>query len=131
MARQRITSGSRYEPLFGFSRAVREGNHVFVAGTAPIAADGGVASPGDMQGQVRRCLEIIGEALAQAGASFEDVVRTRLFVTDIGRWEEAARAHAEVFAAIRPAATIVGVQALVDPAMLVEIEADAVIGSGA
>ncbi len=128
--RQRVASGSPYESIFGFSRAIRVGDQVFVAGTAPIEPDGSVTS-GGMEAQARRCLAIIAEALAEAGATLDDVVRTRMFVTDVARWEETAGAHADAFGRVRPAATIVEVKALVDPAMLVEIEVDAVIGAGA
>ena len=125
--RQLVSSGSPYEPLFGFSRAVRAGEQVAVSGTAAIEPDGTVTA-GGMRAQAARCLAIIEGALSEAGASLGDVMRTRIYVTDVSRWEEAA--HAAVFGSIRPAATIVEVQALVDPAMLVEIEADAVVGSG-
>jgi enamine deaminase RidA (YjgF/YER057c/UK114 family) len=125
--RLRISSGSPYEPIIGFSRAVRVGNQVFVSGTAPIAPDGGTAAPGDAHGQTKRCLEIILAALQKAGARPEHVVRTRMFLTDPALWREVGRAHGEVFGDIRPAATMVGVPALLDPAWLVEIEADAVI----
>lgn len=127
--RQRVSSGSPYESRFGFSRAVRVGNQVFVAGTAPIEPDGSV-TPGGMEAQTRRCLTIIADALTKTGASLDDVVRTRIYVTDVARWEETDGAHAEAFAEARPAATIVEVKALVDPAMLIEIEVDAVIGGG-
>ena len=127
--RQLVSSGSPYEPLFGFSRAVRAGEQVVVSGTAAIEPDGTVTA-GGMRAQAARCLAIIEGALAEAGASLGDVTRTRIYVTDVSRWEEAAAAHATVFGSIRPAATIVEVRALVDPAMLVEIEADAVVGSG-
>jgi len=125
--RQRISSGSPYEPAIGFSRAVRVGNMVFVAGTGPVQTDGTSSAPDDMEAQTRRCLEIINSALDQAGASLSDVVRTRMFVTDIGQWDAAGRAHAEVFGQIRPAATMVEVRALADPSWLIEIEADAVV----
>jgi enamine deaminase RidA (YjgF/YER057c/UK114 family) len=127
LLRKNVSSGSPMEPVIGFSRAVRVGNQVFVSGTAPIAAQGGVATPGDMKGQTRRCLEIIEKALNDAGAEIKNVVRTRVFVSDISRWKEAAEAHGEVFKDIRPACTFVEGK-LIDPAWLVEIEADAVIG---
>ena len=127
--RQRVSSGSPYESLFGFSRAVRVGNQVFVAGTAPIEPDGSV-TPGGMKAQTRRCLTIIADALTEADATLDDVVRTRMYVTDVTRWEETAGAHAAAFGEVRPAATIVEVKALVDPAMLIEIEVDAVIAAG-
>ena len=102
------------------------GNLVEVSGTAPAGPDGTIVAPGDVSAQTREALAIIGEALAAAGVSFKDVVRTRVFLTDISRWEEAGRAHGEVFADIRPANTIVGVTGFVDPEILVEIEATAV-----
>jgi enamine deaminase RidA (YjgF/YER057c/UK114 family) len=123
--RRRISSGSPYEPAAGFSRALVAGRHVYVAGTAPIPPDGSPPPQGAYD-QARLCLELIGRALEQAGARFEDVVRTRLYVTSTGHWDDVARAHAEVFAEIRPAATGV-VTSLLDPRWLVEIEADALL----
>ena len=111
----------------GFSRAVRVGNMVFVSGCAPIAADGSVAAPGDMRGQTRRCLEIIEGALVQAGADLKNVVRTRVFLTDMSRWKEAGEVHGEVFKDIEPASSFLGANALINPGWLVEIEADAVV----
>ena len=120
---QRISSGSPFESLVGYSRAVVAGPYVEIAGTtAPQAGD----TPYE---QAAGALAIIGTALAQAGVTFADVVRTRIFVTDISRWEEVARAHAEVFRDVRPVATMVEVSALIDPAMLVEIEATAYRGA--
>ncbi len=127
MARQLVSSGSPYEKPIGFSRAVRVGNWVAVAGTAPIADDGSVACPGDLYGQTRRCIEIIRGAVEKAGASLSDVVRTRVLLRDIARWQEAARAHGELFGAIRPASTFVEVSGLVDKGWLVEVEADCLI----
>jgi enamine deaminase RidA (YjgF/YER057c/UK114 family) len=124
--RQLVSSGSPYEPIAGFSRAVRVGQHVYVAGTAPIMPDGG-EPPVDVYGQTRRCLEIIGEALAKAGARFEDVVRTRAYATSPDLFDEFARAHGDVFSEIRPASAFVVVAALADPRWLVELEADAVV----
>jgi enamine deaminase RidA (YjgF/YER057c/UK114 family) len=121
--RRRISSGSPYEPAVGFSRAVVAGRHVYVAGTAPIPPDGSPPPEGAYD-QARLCLDLIGRALDQAGAGFEHVVRTRVYVTSAGDWDEVARAHAEVFAEIRPAATGV-VTGLLDPRWLVEIEAEA------
>ncbi|GAA4849227.1 RidA family protein [Saccharopolyspora rosea] len=126
--RQIVASGSPLEPRIGFSRAVRAGNQVAVAGTAPIAENGSTAAPGDVHGQTVRCFEIAERALAEAGASLGDVVRTRIMLTDIARWEEAARAHGELFAEVRPACTFVEVSRFVDPEWLVEVEVDAVIG---
>jgi len=127
--RKLISSGSPYEQEIGFSRAVRLGDVVHVAGTAPIARDGSTACPGDAAGQTRRCLEIIRRAIEEAGGSLEDVVRTRIYATDISRWEEIGKAHGEAFSEIRPAATMVEVTRLLRPDWLVEIEADAVLPS--
>ena len=124
--RKLIASGSVFEPRIGFSRAVRIGPIVAVSGTAPIAPDGGVAAPGDVYGQTRRCLEIIAEAIAKTGLGLKDVIRTRVMLTDISRWEEAARAHGEVFSEVRPASTFVEVKGLINREWLVEIEADCV-----
>src|SRR5581483_5136954 len=107
--RKLISSGTVFEPRIGFSRAVRIGPLVAVSGTAPIAQGGGVACRGDLYGQTRRCLEIIAEAIAQAGLSLDAVIRTRVMLTDISQWEAAARAHGEFFTAIRPATTFVEV----------------------
>lgn len=126
MTRKLVSSGSRFEPRIGFSRAVRVGNMVAVSGTAPIAPDGGIAAPGDCYGQTRRCLEIIAQAIAKAGLGLDSVIRTRVMLTDISRWEEAARAHGEVFGEIRPASTFVEVKGLIERGWLVEIEADCV-----
>lgn len=126
MERRNISSGSRWEPLVGYSRAVRTGNYVSVSGTTGVLPDGTVAGP-DVYSQTKRALEIIIAALAEAGAAPADVVRTRMFVTDISQWQEAGRAHAEFFADIRPATTMVEVSKLVDPAMVVEVEADAIV----
>ncbi|MAS06348.1 MAG: hypothetical protein CL534_16925 [Ahrensia sp.] len=128
MARKLVSSGSYLEPEIGFSRAVRIGNTVAVAGTAPIAAGGGTDGVGDVYRQTVRCLEIIRAALAEAGASLDDVIRTRVMLTDISQWKEAARAHGEVFSSIRPVCTVVEVSGFVDPDWLVELEVDAVIG---
>jgi enamine deaminase RidA (YjgF/YER057c/UK114 family) len=113
--------------VVGYSRAVRAGNLVFVAGTTSVAADGSVLFPGDAAAQTRRCLELIAQALESAGAALADVVRTRIFVTNIADWQAIGRAHGEVFGSIRPASTMVEVKALIDPALVVEIEADAVL----
>jgi enamine deaminase RidA (YjgF/YER057c/UK114 family) len=122
-----VSSGSCLEPIIGFSRAVRVGNTIAVGGTAPIAAGGGTAARGDVYGQARRIFEIIGKALADAGASFEQVTRTRVLLTDIALWDQAAKAHAEVFGDIRPVTTVMAVNAFVDPDWLIEIEVDAVV----
>lgn len=123
--KKRISSGSKWEPMLGYCRAVVAGNTVYVSGTCGVEADGSVAP--DMYRQAARALEIIGGALEQAGASFKDVVRTRIFVTDADKFEEIAKAHGEIFGEIRPATTIVQVARLVDACFLVEIEAVAVI----
>jgi enamine deaminase RidA (YjgF/YER057c/UK114 family) len=125
--RKLVSSGSYLEPIIGFSRAVRVGNIIAVGGTAPIAAGGGTAAKGDVYGQAKRIFEIIGKALADAGAGFEDVTRTRVILTDISLWSEASKAHAEVFKDIRPVTTVVAVTAFVDPDWLIEIEVDAVV----
>jgi enamine deaminase RidA (YjgF/YER057c/UK114 family) len=127
-SRRLVSSGSPLEPDIGFSRAVRSGPCVCVAGTAPIAQGGGIAAPGDVYEQSVRCLDIAEQALADAGASLADVVRTRVMLTDIDRWREAARAHGQRFAEIRPATTFVEVSRFIDPGWLVEFEIDAIVG---
>jgi enamine deaminase RidA (YjgF/YER057c/UK114 family) len=126
-SRQLVSSGSPLEPEIGLSRAVRSGSYVCVAGTAPIAEGGGVAAPGDVYGQSVRCLDIAEQALREAGASVADVVRTRVMLTDIEQWRDAARAHAQRFAQVRPACTFVEVSRFIDPGWLVEFELDAII----
>ena len=123
-----ISSGSPYEPVVGYSRAVVVGPNVYVSGTAPIMPDG-ADPPADAYGQARRCLQIVGAALEQAGASFADVVRTRVYLTTLDAFEGVGRAHGEVFGDIRPANATVVVAGLVDPRWLVEIEVDAVIAA--
>ena len=127
MTRQLISSGGPWEDVVGYSRAVRTGNHVFVAGTTAALPDGTVFGGDDAYAQAKRCFEVIERALAEAGAETRHVVRTRMFVTDIGRWEEFGRAHGEFFRDVKPAATMVQISALIDPAMLIEVEVDAFI----
>ena len=129
--RQRISSGSPWEPIVGYSRAVRVGNMVFVAGTTATDESGQVVHAADVREQTRYALQKIARALAEAGASLSDVVRTRIYVTDIERWKGVAEAHGELFAEIRPASTMVEVAKLIHEDMLVEIEVDAVIGTAA
>ena len=125
--RQNISSGSPFEKPIGFSRAVRIGQRIVVAGTAPIAVDGSTAHPGDMYQQTLRCLEIIRDAVAAAGGRLSDVIRTRVYLTDADRWQDAASAHGKIFGDIRPACTFVEVKRLIDPDWLVEIEAECVV----
>ncbi|MER6910790.1 RidA family protein [Streptomyces sp. NPDC000594] len=125
--RRTVGSGSPLEPRIGFSRAVRKGGHVAVAGTAPLGEDGATVGRGDVHAQTVRCLDIAEAALKAAGASLEDVVRTRVMLTDVTRWEEAARAHGERFASVRPACTFVEVSRFIDPDWLVEVELDAIV----
>jgi len=127
MKRRNIYSGSPFEAQIGFSRAVRSGRFIAVAGTAPIAPNGATAYPGDASGQARRCLEIIEKAVNEAGGELTDIIRTRIYVTDMSRWEEVGRAHGEFFSDIRPASTLVEVKGLARPDWLVEIEADCLV----
>jgi len=127
MERKLVTSGAIFEEKIGFSRAVRVGPHIAVSGTAPIATGGGVACPGDLYGQTLRCLEIIEKAINDAGGKREHVIRTRIFLKDMKNWKDAGRAHGEFFKDIRPASTMIQIVQAIDPAWLVEIEADAIV----
>ena len=129
MTRKLISSESPFESVIGFSRAVRAGSMISVSGTAPIGPDRNTVGSGSPSGQARRCLEIIRAALEDAGASLSDVVRTRIYLTNIDDWKEVGKVHGEFFRDVRPASTIVQVSRFINPEWLVEIEADAVIDS--
>lgn len=127
MSRQHVSANRPWEAIVGYSRAVRVGNVIEVAGTAAAGPDGEIVAKGDVAGQTRAALRTIGEALEELGGSFGDVVRTRVLLADASTWEEAGRAHGEVFAEIRPANTIAAVSGFVDPDILVEIEVTAIV----
>ena len=125
--RRSVRSGAPWEPMVGYSRAVRVGSFIAVSGSASVGPAGELVGEGDAYRQAQRCIEVIRDALEQAGAGLEHVVRTRMFVTDIEQWSEIARAHQEAFADVMPATSMVEVTRLIDPGMLVEIEADAIV----
>ena len=127
MQRQTFRSAAPWESIVGYSRAVRTGPFIAVTGSAAVGPDGKLVGAGDAYAQACRCIEVIEEALNAAGASLQDVVRTRMYVTDIERWAEVGRAHQEAFGEVMPATTMVEVSRLIDPQMMVEIEADAII----
>ncbi|MFW6205725.1 MAG: RidA family protein [Gemmatimonadota bacterium] len=125
--RRRVPTDAPWAEMVGYSRAIRVGDTVFVSGTAPVDEEGGIAFPGDVYAQAKRCLEIVIAALGDAGARPEHVVRTRIYVRDAAHWEEVGRAHGEAFGHARPATTLVEVSGFIDPGILVEIEAVAVV----
>lgn len=127
MERQRVTTGTEWEPRVGYSRAVRVGDRILVSGTTATDDDGDPVAPGDPEAQTRRALEIVVDDIEEAGGAREDVVRTRMYVTDADDWEAIGEVHGEFFSDVRPAATLVEVSSLVEPEYLVEVEAEAVV----
>lgn len=127
LVRKLVSSGSYLEPEIGFSRAVRVGDIIVVSGTAPIGEDGETVGKGDVYAQTMRCLDIASQAITEAGGRMDDVIRSRIMLTDATTWREAARAHGEVFGAIRPASTFMEVSGFIDPDWLVEIEIDVIV----
>ena len=127
MKRDSYLSGVKWEAIVGYSRAIRAGNQIFVTGTTATGEDGQIVGPDDAYAQTVQAIRNIERALKALGAGLNDIVRTRMFVTDISRWEEYGRAHGEVFAEIRPCTTMVEISRLIDPAMLIEVEADAIV----
>jgi enamine deaminase RidA (YjgF/YER057c/UK114 family) len=125
MQRQNISSGSYLEPVIGFSRLVKIGNHISIGGTAPIGTDGKCVGLGDIEAQTLRCFEIVEAALAQVNAGFQNVIRTRLILTNIADWEKAAKVHGQIFSKIRPVTTVVAVSGFINPDWLIEVEIDA------
>src|SRR5438067_1855881 len=123
--RQNIFSGAKWEEIVGYSRAVRVGNRISVSGTSAFDQNGNIVGPNDAYAQTVQCIRNIEGALKQAGATLANIVRTRMFVTDITRWQEYGRAHGEFFGDVRPCATMIQIEALIDPKMLIEIEAEA------
>jgi isochorismate pyruvate lyase len=126
MSIQRTFSGAIWESQVGYCRGVRVGNHIYISGTAPVDTTGAVFAPGDAYAQAKRCFEIIQTALQELGANLNNVVRTRMFVTEISLWEEFGKAHQEFFGYAPPATTMIEVKSLIDPAMLIEVEVDAI-----
>jgi isochorismate pyruvate lyase len=126
MEKQRVTSGSTWEAKVGYCRALKVGSQIFISGTAPSDGKGGTFAPGDAYAQTKRCFEIIQSALQELGADLSDIVRTRLYVTDFAHWEDYARAHQELFGDHPPASCMVEIKGLINPDMLIEVEADAI-----